>query len=103
MHGLLDEILVGGALLASVIYAIFSLGPRSLRRGLLSRAAALLRSLPTMPGLRPLSRRLAAAAAIKSAGACGGCDDCGSATPAAGSAGSADPEVRIPVSKIGRR
>jgi hypothetical protein len=80
MHGLLDEILVGGALLASIIYALFALGPRSWRRGLLGRAAA-----------------------IKSAGACGGCDDCGSATPAAGSAGSAEPEVRIPVSKIGRR
>jgi hypothetical protein len=103
MHGLLDEFLVGGALLASIIYALCSLGPRSLRRGLAIRAAALLRLLPAIPGFRSLSRRLEASAAIKPAGACGGCDDCGSAAPAPGSAGSAEPEVRIPVSKIGRR
>jgi hypothetical protein len=81
MHGLLDEILVGGALLASIIYALFSLGPRTLRRGLAVRAAA----------------------AIKPKGGCGGCDDCGSATPAPESTGSADPEIRIPVSTIGKR
>jgi hypothetical protein len=101
MHGLLDEFLVGGALLASIIYAIFALGPRNFKRGLLMRAAAWVRSVPTMPGLRSLSRRLETAA-DKPAGACGGCDDCGSATPTA-SAGSAEPEVRIPISKIGRR
>jgi hypothetical protein len=102
MHGLLDEFLVGGALLASSIYAIFALGPRSLKRGFLKRAAAWVRSVPAMPGFRSLSRRLETAA-VKPAGACGGCDDCGSATPAPGSIGSAEPEVRIPVSKIGRR
>jgi hypothetical protein len=102
MHGLLDEFLVGVALLASISYALFSLGPRTLRRGLAVRAAAALRFLPATPGLRSLSRRLETAA-VKPAGACGGCDDCGSATPAPGSTGSAEPEVRIPVSKIGRR
>jgi hypothetical protein len=103
MHGLLDEILVGGALLASIIYALFSLGPRTLRRGLTVRAAAWVRSFPSMPGLRSLSRRLQAAAAIKSQGGCGGCDDCGSATPAPESTGSAEPEIRVPVSTIGKR
>ena len=103
MHSLLDEFLVGGALLASVAYALFSLGPRSLKRGLAVRAAAWLRSVPGLPGLRLLSRRLESAAAIKPKGACGGCDDCGSAAPAPESTGSAAPEVRIPASSIGKR
>jgi hypothetical protein len=101
MHSLLDELLVGGALLASIIYALFALGPRTLKRGVAVRAAALIRSLPTMPGLRSLSRRLETAAAVKPAGACGGCDDCGSTAPE--STGSAEPEVRILVSTIGKR
>jgi hypothetical protein len=103
MHGLLDEFLVGGALLASVLYALISLGPRTLKRGVAVRAAALIRSVPTMPGLRSLLRRLEIAAAVKPTGACGGCDDCGSAPPAPESSGSAEPEVRIPVSTIGKR
>ena len=102
MHALLDEFLVGGALLASVLYALISLGPRTLKRGVAVRAAALIRSLPPMPGLRSLSRRLETAAAVKPSAACGGCDDCGSA-PAPESSGSAEPEVRIPVSAIGKR
>jgi hypothetical protein len=101
MHSLLDEFLVGGALLASVIYALFALGPRSLKHGAAVRASALIRSLPTMPGLRSLSRRLETAAAAKPKGACGGCDDCGSTAPE--STGSAEPEIRIPVSTIGKR
>jgi hypothetical protein len=99
---MLDEFLVGGALLASILYALISLGPRSLKRGLAVRAAALLRSVPAIPGLRSLSRRLESAAAVKPTGACGGCDACGSA-PAPESSGSAEPEVRIPVSTIGKR
>jgi hypothetical protein len=102
MHSLLDEFLVGGALLASILYALISLGPRTLKRGVAVRAAALIRSLPTLPGLRSLSRRLETAAAAKPTGACGGCEACGS-TPAPESTGSAEPEVRIPVSTIGKR
>jgi hypothetical protein len=102
MRGLLDEILVGGALLASIIYALLSLGPRTLKRGLAVRAAAWVRSIPAMPGRLSLSRRLETAAAIKPPGACGGCDNCGSA-PAPESTGSAEPQVRIPVSTIGKR
>jgi hypothetical protein len=101
MHGLLDEFLVGGALLTSIVYALLSLGPRTLKRGVSVRAAALIRSLPSMPGFRSLSRRLETAAAVKPTGACGGCDDCGSTAPE--STGSAEPEVRIPVSTIGKR
>ena len=99
---MLDEILVGGALLASIVYALLALGPRTLQRGVAVRAAAWIRSVPTMPGFRALSRRLETAAAIKPTGACGGCNDCGS-TPAPESTGSAEPEVRIPVSTIGKR
>jgi hypothetical protein len=103
MHGLLDEILVGGALLASIVYAVLALGPPTLKRGLAVRAAALVRSVPKVPGVRSLSRRLEAAAAIKPSGTCGGCDDCGSTTPATTSTGSPEPEIRIPVSTIGKR
>ena len=100
---MLDEFLVGGALFASILYALISLGPRSLKRGLAVGAAALLRSVPRMPGLRSFSRRLESAAAVKpTGGACGGCGDCGSA-PAPESSGSAETEVRIPVSTIGKR
>jgi hypothetical protein len=99
---MLDKFLVGGALLASILYALISLGPRSLKLGLAARAAALLRLVPTMPGVRSLSQRLESAAAVKPSGACGGCGDCGSA-PASESSGSAEPEIRIPVSTIGKR
>jgi hypothetical protein len=76
MHGLLDGFLVGGVLLASVVYALCSLGPRSLKRRLAVRAAAWVRSVPAVPGLRALSRRLETAAEGQPAGACGGCEDC---------------------------
>jgi hypothetical protein len=102
MRGLLDEILVGGALLASVVYALLSLGPRSLKRGLAARAAAWVRSIPEMPGRRSLSRRLETAAAIKTTGTCGGCDNCGTPPPPE-SIGHALTEVRVPVSTIGKR
>jgi hypothetical protein len=91
MHGLLDGLLVGGLLLASVIYALLSLGPRTLKRRLAVHAAAWVRSVPAVPGLRALSRRLETAAAGKSGGACGGCEDCG------------EKEVRIPVATIRKR
>jgi len=103
MHGLLDGILVGAALFASILYALFALGPRILKRALLTRAAALVRSVATAPGFRSLSRRLEAAAAIRSGSACGGCGDCGSAPSAPESSGAAGPEVRISVSTIGKR
>jgi hypothetical protein len=114
VRGLLDECLVGGALLASIIYAVIALGPRNLKRGVALRAAAWVRSVPAMPGLRALSRRLETAAAVKRAGACGGCDECGAATPASStsalsstsapaSAGPTKAEIRIPVSTIGKR
>src|ERR1700722_4146741 len=73
MNGILDNSLVGLALLASAVYAIASLGPRSLRRrilGVLSRAAA---RAPAFLGSEPT-------------------------TPQPSEA-----EVRVPVAQIGRR
>jgi hypothetical protein len=100
MHGFLDDFLVGLALFASVIYAVFSLGPRTLRRRLLAAASALLRRLPKFLG-RDVARRLDTAASTKANGACGGCDNCGSEQSAA--APSSGSEFRIPLSKIGKR
>jgi hypothetical protein len=104
MKGVLDGLLVGLALFASIIYAAFSLGPRTLRPRLLAGASALLRRLPGFPGLHDVAARLnaaAAAAAAKAKGACGGCDNCGpEQAPAARSPAS---EVRIPLAKIGKR
>jgi hypothetical protein len=106
MNSVLDNSLVGLALLASAGYAAMKLGPRSLRRGMLAALSRLLASAPAGFGLRRISERLDAASAGKAQGACGGCDNCGSEqTPAqqAGAENSASAEVRVPVAKIGRR
>jgi hypothetical protein len=101
MHGILDDLLVGVVLLASVIYAAFSLGPRTLRRRLLVSAAALLRSLPRFSGLHEVALRLETAASTKAKGSCGGCDNCGSDQPP--TAQNSPSEVKILPSKIGKR
>ena len=101
MNSILDNSLVGLALLASAVYAIASLGPRSLRRrilGVLSHAAA---RAPVFLGLGRAAQRLAAASAAKAQGACGGCENCGSEPTAAPQPPSA--EIRVPVARIGRR
>ncbi len=100
MPTIIDELLVGLVLLASVIYAAFALGPKTLRGRVLRAAAGVLRRLPAVPGVHVIAQRLQAAAGGKAGGACGGCDNCGSepraeAPPAA--------EVRVPLAKIGRR
>jgi hypothetical protein len=84
MSTLLDLLLVGGALLASMLYAIVALGPRSWRRHIGSALAAC--------GL--------ARVAPKSSGACGGCDNCGAPDAKESTAGA---ETRIPLDDIGRR
>ena len=100
MNSILDYSLVGLALLVSAGYAVSSLGPRSLRRRALSASSRVMARAPAFLGLRQIAQRLAAASAGKAQGACGGCDNCGSEAPAA-----APPtaEVRVPVTKIGRR
>ena len=101
MHGMLDNSLVGVALLASAAYAVLALGPRSLRRRLLAAWSRVMSRAPVLPGMRRAARWLDAASTGKSPGACGGCDDCGSEAAPAGKTPAA--EVRVPVGKIGRR
>ena len=101
MNSILDNALVGLALLASASYAVVSLGPRSLRRrilGVLSHGAA---RAPAFLGLGRAAQRLAAASAAKAQGACGGCDNCGSEAAPAPQVPKA--EVRVPLARIGRR
>lgn len=109
MHGALDDVLVGGVLLASVVYATYSLGPKALRRRLLRGAGTLLRKLPSALHLRSAAQRLEASS-LKAGGSCGGCDSCESAKPAAGSEAAvaavdsaASTEIRVPISAIRRR
>jgi hypothetical protein len=97
VNGLLDNSLVGLALLISAGYALSSLGPRTLRRRVLAAAARLLER----SGLRRLSTRLDAASKGKAQSACGGCDGCESEP--AGTPRPPGAEVGVPVDKISRR
>ena len=106
MNSVLDALLVGLVLLASVGYALVSLGPRSLRRRLLSGLSRLMARAPAFFGSRRAAQWLATAAAGKAHGACGGCDDCGSEkAPASAASAQQSPgiEIRVPLTKIGRR
>jgi hypothetical protein len=101
MNSILDNSLVGLALLVSAGYAAASLGPRSMRRrilGVLGRAAA---QAPAFLGLGRMAQRLAAASMTKAQGACGGCDSCSSEATPAPQPPSA--EVRVSVAQISRR
>ncbi len=110
MNGFLDGVLVGLMLLAGFGYSIYALGPKSLRARLLTGAATL---LGRAPGLRSMAERLAAASS--SGAACGGCGTCGSKDATAQTATGSDvrprvrddvagmSEVRVPLTKIGRR
>ena len=106
MNSMIDNALVGLALIASAAYAAASLGPRSLRRRVLSALGAAMGRAPAFLGLKRTAARLADASAAKApAGACGGCDNCGSETIGAPNATAAAPavEVTVPMAKIGRR
>jgi hypothetical protein len=106
MSNLLDDSLVGLALLVSAGYVISSLGPRSLRHRLLAALSRLLAKAPAFLGLGRLAHKLAAASVIKAKGACGGCDNCGAeqTTPAeSATTQSAATEIKVSVEKIGRR
>lgn len=98
MNGLIGEMLVGLVLAASVGYAIFSLGPRTLRRRLLAAAAALSMRVPGLHGLAPRLR----IAAATTKGSCGGCDDCGSSPATSASAKDPTAEIRVPIDSIGK-
>lgn len=98
----LDEALVGASLLASALYAAVSLGPRGVRRRLLSLAGTGLGRMPRWFGLRALAERCTAAA-VQAPGACGGCNSCAGEEPAQGRAGGPAQDVRISPAQIGRR
>ena len=100
MNSVLDNTLVGLALLVSAGYALTSLGPRSVRRRLLASLSRMTARAPAYLRLRKMSERLAIASAGKAQGACGGCDNCGSEKTPATAPGA---EVNVPVAKIGRR
>jgi len=100
MSSVLDYFLVGLVLLASAGYAILALGPRTLRPRFYAASSRLLSRAPGWLGLGGIAQRLEAASG-KAGGACGGCDTCGSEP--AGSTAAAGDEVRISVSKIGKR
>jgi hypothetical protein len=79
MNAVLDNLLVAAVLLASIGYAVVKLGPRTLRKRILSAL-----------GL--------AAASGKAQAACGGCDNCGTESLA-----QPPSEISVPVAKISRR
>ena len=101
MNTLLDNSLVGGAILLSAIYAVAKLGPRDLRKRMLAALSRALAAAPPFPGLRRVQQNLANAAAGKAQGACGGCDNCG--TESSSEPQPSSGEIRIPVANIGRK
>ncbi len=101
MNSVIDNSLVGLALLGSAGYALLSLGPRSLRRRWLAALSRATARAPAFLGLRRTAQRLAVASAGKAHGACGGCDDCG--TEQSVTKKSDAGEITVPVEKIGRR
>jgi hypothetical protein len=109
MQSVLDDVLVGAVLLASVVYATYSLGPKALRQRLMRGGVTLLRKLPSALHLQSTAQRLEASS-LKAGGSCGGCDSCESAKPAASTqstvatTGSTAPtEIRVPIAAIRRR
>jgi hypothetical protein len=99
MSPLLDVALVAIALAASVVYALCSLGPKSLRARICTTLADFAARAPATLHLGRVERRLRAAAGASAA--CGGCDGC---APAPDAARETDGnEIRVPVASIGRR
>ncbi len=100
MNRILDNAVVGLALLASAGYALSSLGPKGLRMRLFTALAQLAAHAPAILHLDPVARRLEAAAG-KTSGSCGGCGSCDPA-PSTQDQPPAS-EVRVPIAKVGRR
>ena len=101
MSGIVDNSLVGLALIVSAGYAVSALGPRIWRRSLLAFLGRVAARAPAFTGMRHMAQRLAAASKTKGVGACGGCESCGSEEAGAQKPPAA--EVTVPVAKIGRR
>jgi hypothetical protein len=102
MNRLLDAALVATALAASAIYAMYSLGPKTLRRRLRMTLADLAARAPAALHLGRLERRLREAGG---SGACGGCESCESSGEGARpeDARGAVKEFRVPAAGIGKR
>ena len=97
MSPLLDAALVAIVVALSVSYALYSLGPKSLRRRLRAGLADLAARAPAALHLGGIERRLRET--VGGSGACGGCESC-----AAGDVREADgKETRVPVANIGKR
>jgi len=100
----LDAALVAVVLAASAVYAMYSLGPKTLRRWLRMTLADLAGRAPTALHLGGIERRLREGAG--SSGACGGCGSCASSAegaPAEDARGGAGKEFRVPAASIGKR
>lgn len=102
MNAFLDDTLVAIVLAASVGYALFSLGPKPLRRRLRTALADLAARAPARMHLGAVERRLREAADSSACGGCGSCETPSKDAAAAGSA-SGPTEIRVPAAKIGRR
>ena len=100
MNSVIDDSLVGLALLVSGGYALLSLGPKSLRRRLYAALSQAMARAPAFLGLRQAAQWFAVASVGKTQGACGGCDDCGSGKAPAKPVTA---EIIVPMGKIGRR
>ncbi|HMH87022.1 MAG TPA: DUF6587 family protein [Steroidobacteraceae bacterium] len=101
MNAVLDNFLVGVLLLASVSYAVYKLGPRTLKRRILQTLSRATAAAPVFLKLGRVAQKLDAASAAKVQGACGGCDNCGTESSSEPQPSSA--EIKVPVAKIGRR
>jgi hypothetical protein len=98
MSRLLDAALVALVLAASVGYALYALGPKTLRRWLRVALADLAARAPAALHLGHIERRLREAAGAS--GACGGCDSC---APSGEDARGGGKEIRVPAASIGKR
>ncbi len=101
MNAVLDNFLVGVLLLASVSYAVYKLGPRTLKRRILRTLSRATAAAPVFLRLGRVAQKLDAASLGSAQGACGGCDNCGTESSSEPQASSA--EIKVPVAKIGRR
>jgi hypothetical protein len=99
MSPLLDAALVAIVLAASVVYALYSLGPKTLRRRLSTALADLAARAPEALHLGRIERRLREAAG--GPGACGGCESCG--PPPVDAREAAGKEIRVPAASIRKR
>jgi hypothetical protein len=101
MNAVLDNFLVGVLLLASVGYAVYKLGPRTLKRRILQTLSRAMTAAPVFLRLGRVAQKLDAASSGSAQGACGGCDNCG--TESSSEPQTSSSEIKVPVEKIGRR